>query len=387
MSRKVVFLICSIFIVSILTMIGVFMSARSPVLWEDDFENGLFRFNSTTHTVHEQVWFASEDLPANFNELDEILRHPTTVIVIGEVVGPSINRITFPRMSLQDVSVPVTFNHVITPVLVHDIIYIGSDITHDIRVGEVIDVREGYFFVTEETQEYVRGTPLGNIVAQFGTRPMESGNRYLIYAHNSWNRADNTYNYIDEVVLGAMNRIGIYRLAPFASLSDDSHPLPSWHRDAIARFGHLYHELPAVPLAPIIVPRTSSELNITIQGTPIATAIYDGDGNRLIQQGLGLYRETNARTLERVGERVSLSHALRRYRYILEPGEWVFKNLDFSTTALPASFQVLAFKGYEQVAMSYYADAPSSSNMELHVMPSGRATLVDREANIVIPPT
>ena len=178
-----------------------------------------------------------------------------------------------------------------------------------------------------------------------------------------------------------------YRLTPIVPLSDNTHPLPEWHRDAMARFGHLYHELPATPPAPIIEPRTEDEINIIIQGTPIATAIYDGDGNRLVQQGLGLYRQTMARGLERVGERVSLSHALRRYQYILEPGEWIFTDLDFSTTALPSSFQVLAFEGYEQVALAYYAGSPSSSHMELHVMPSGRTTLTDQVTGTVIPPT
>lgn len=68
-------------------------------------------------------------------------------------------------------------------------------------------------------------------------------------------------------------------------------------------------------------------------------------------------------------------------------GEWIFRNLDFSTTALLASFQVLAFEGYEQVALAYYADSPSSSHMELRILPNGHTILTNKVTGTVIEPT
>ena len=387
MRKRIITIIFSLLAVSALIIFNVFASTSQPILWEDDFENGLFRFNASTHTVNQHATEALEILSPDFEVFYSLTRHPGQIIIIGEVVGPSINRIIHPRIDLRDLTQLAAFNHVITPVLVHEIIHLGYEVYNDVRVGDVVDIRELYYFVTPITGSHANGIPAGQIVAQWGTRPMESGHRYLIFAHNSGNREVSPYHYNGELVLNAMHRADIYRLTPIVPLSGSSHSLPEWHRDAMARFGHLYHELPAIPPTPIIEPRTEDEFNIIIQGTPIATAIYDGDGNRLIHDGLNLYRETLTRGRERVGQRVSLSHALRRYQYILEPGEWIFRDLDFSTTALPASFQVLAFEDYEQVALAYYADSPSSSHLELHVMPSGRTVLTDQVTGAVIPPT
>ena len=396
--KKVKFLaICSLIIVSIL--VGIYATPFSSSLhcssdtWKDDFESGLFLYDSSRHEMINPVWMVSRIPPTKTLEEIHSYEHSGTAIIIGEVAGPSLNRIIWPRQELRSRSITGGFNHVVTPVLVHYIVFVGDEIGRlaHIQVGEVVDIIEGYFYVTDETQEYANGIPIGTLITHAETRPMESGNRYVIYLHYGDNRPVSIYHIDSEFISVAMQRDLIHRLgalSPIEPLSSiPTHGTPGWHEAANAMYGHLHQSLPLAPPAPIIAPRTSNELTITVQGTPIATAIYDGNGNRLIQQGLGLYRETNARTLERVGERVSLSHALRRYRYILEPGEWIFRDLDFSTTALPASFQVLAFEGYEQVAMAYYADSPSSSNMELHVMPNGRTMLTDREANVIISPT
>jgi len=395
--KKIIVALSFLVIITVGAIYSTNFAKCSNVLWEDDFENGLFMFNSSIHAVYSPQWTGSAIVRGTFEDYDNE-RHPGRAMIIGEVAGPSVNRIINPRWELRDHHRDFYYgsgdNHVITPILVHEIIFLGTEVDEliHVKVGEVIDVIEGYYFVTPETQAYAHGARVGQVRTVRGARPMESGNRYLLYIHHGGNRASSIYHYNYELILSAMGRSQVYHLGsllPRARMDSQPNPLniPGWHEAALSRHDHLHQSLPLAHPAPIITPRTSNELTIIIQGTPIATAIYDGDGNRLIQQGLDLYRETNARTLERVGERVSLSHALRRYRYILEPGEWVFKNLDFSTTALPASFQIMAFDNYEQVAMSYYANTPSSSNMELHVMPNGRATLIDRAADVVISPT
>ena len=386
MNKKYILALCSLLAIAAAVMVQAFIFAGQPILWEDDFENGLFRFNSSKHIVHGQVWPGQEaDLP-NFEEFNTRSRHSGRVIIIGEVVGPSINRIVDRGVGSRNPSVAVALNHVVTPVLVHHIIYLGDEILNDVRVGEVMDVREGYFFVTPETSAYANGIPLGQVMGNFGVRPMESGNRYLIFMHNSNNRAVSPYHYNGEPILAAMQAAAVLRLTPVRALSRNSHPFSDWHRAAMEIYGHLYFDLPETPPPPVIVPRTPNELNIIIQGTPIATAIYDAKVNRLIQDGLGLYRQT-PHGLERVGQRVSISHALRRFQYILEPGEYIFKNLNFAETNLPANVQVLQFENSERVALAYYADSPSSSHMELHILPDGTAQLTDRTTNTVIPPT
>ena len=393
MNKKIIKTLCSLLAIFAIVIFHAFTPAQTPVLWEDDFENSLFMFNSSRHVVHNPQWMASGIPPNTFEEFDSF-RHPGRAIIIGEVAGPSINRIINPKLSLQDFSVPSGDNHVITPILVHYIIFLGEDIdeTLSIQVGDVIDLMEGYFYVTPETQAYIEGVPLGQILTNWAARPMEAGNRYLIYMHDGENRPDSIYRYNDELILGAFGNSRIYILDPVSPLTRlDNRPgpqsFPGWHEAAMAMYGHLYFELPATPPSPVVVPRTPDEINIIIQGAPIATAIYDAAGNRLIQDGLGLYRQTTGGGRERVGQRVSISHALRRFQYILEPGEYIFKDLNFAETNLPSNVQVLGFENSERVALAYYADSPSSAQMELHIMPGGGAQLTDKVTNTVIPPT
>lgn|GEM_PF-6056103 len=389
--KKTILVICSILAVSAFIIFNIFVSTNSPILWEDDFENGLFKFNSSRHTVNQRVWLGHEGLLPSFEEFNTLAMHPGRIIIVGEVVGPSINRVIHPRWDLWDPATPSADNYVITPVLVHHIIHLGDEILNDVRVGEVIDVREGHFFVTPESQPYADGIPIGEIMANFGTIPMESGHRYLMFIHNGGNDPESPYNYNGEIILGSMHRRSFYRLGTLApggrGAAPNDHPLPDWHAAALAMYGHLHQELPLVPPPPTVVPRTSSEFNIIIQGTPIATAIYDVNGNRLIQEGLGLYRQLPGGGRERVGQRVSISHALRRFKYILEPGEYTFKNLDFSGTALPSNVQVLGFENYERAALTFYEEVPSSNHIELKVMANGTAVLTDVTTNTIIPPT
>ena len=398
MNRKTIVAICSVVAVSAFIILQTFIFTSQPVLWEDDFENNLFMFDSSRHVVHGLDYMAlSVGDIGTFEDFDAAAtRHPSMAIIIGEVAGPSINRIIDPIPQLRDFSIPSGCNHVITPILVHHIIHLGDDIKalRNIKVGEIVDVMEGYFYVTPITVPYTRGVPLGEIVpAIFGGFPMETGNRYLIYFHHGGGpRPDRIYNYNNEHTFNALRNNQVYLLDPTSSRSRlDIHPESKnprgWHEAAMAMYGHLYFELPATPPPPVVIPRTPDELNIIIQGAPIATAIYDAAGNRLIQDGLGLYRQTTGGGRERVGQRVSISHALRRFQYILEPGEYIFKDLNFAETNLPSNVQVLGFENSERVALAYYADSPSSSQMELRIMPSGTVELIDKTTNTIIPPT
>ena len=382
MKKTSIFALCTLLTVSAFIIFIIFASTRSPVLWEDDFENNLFRFNSSKHRVYNPMWMGSEFIRGTFADFDNE-RHPGRAMIIGEVAGPSINRII-------DIGAD---SHVITPILVHYILFVGEEIDEliHIQVGEIVDVMENYFFVTPETRAYARGVPLGQVITNWGARPMESGNRYLLYIHHGGNWPDCPYLFNGERVLAAMHRSLVYRLGPIGPIarlsSTPTHGIPGWHEAAIAIYGQLHYELPTTPPPPVVIPRTPDELNIIIQGAPIATAIYDSAGNRLIQDGLGLYRQTTGGGRERVGQRVSISHALRRFQYILEPGEYIFKDLNFAQTNLPSNIQVLGFEDYERAALTYYADSPSSSQMELRIMSSGAAELIDKTTNTIIPPT
>ena len=243
----------SLAVVILVLLFSFHNNTNNNVLWANDFENNLFRFNPSLHTIHGQEADLAQyvgGMPTFEEYYDAIVKHPNQIAIIGEVVGPSINRIVNPRLDMADASVPAASNHVLTPILVHYIMHIGADVTNTVRVGEVIDVIEGHFFVTQETQAYVNGTPLGTIVAQFGTRPMESGHRYLMFLHNGSSWIGSPYRYNSEIVLGTMLKEDIYRLTPIVPLCGSSHAWADWHRDAMARFGHLYHELPPVPPAP-----------------------------------------------------------------------------------------------------------------------------------------
>lgn len=136
----------------------------------------------------------------------------------------------------------------ITPILVHHIIYLGDDIT-GVNVGEITRVMEGYFYVTPETQAYAAGFALGDIIVNRSTWPMEMGNRYLIYLHNNVNKI---YHFNGELILSAMLRDQIYLLSPSdpegAQTYNPMRPhFAEWWQAAMDKYGHL-EDLPWVTL-------------------------------------------------------------------------------------------------------------------------------------------
>ena len=217
-------------------------------LFEDDFENGLFWFDPDRHVVHNLFVRDSETTPSSFERFDAHFRNFSgQAIIIGEVAGPSINRILRPAEHLQhlaDDPVVARFgiNHVITPILVHHIIHLGSEVTC-VKIGEIVKVMEGHYFATSETQEYIDGdAALGEIITNFSYMPMETGYRYVIYVNitNFW-----FYHFNGEPILDAMH-LGMYRLDPNAT-PPESHWHPDytqWWKDIMEKYGHLAEEIP-----------------------------------------------------------------------------------------------------------------------------------------------
>jgi len=230
----------TIAIISGITFICLFalITVQLAPLYQPQTEE-LFVFDSSRHTVHSLPYHANEIRPASFEDFDAI-RHPRRAIVVGEVVGPSINRIINLSDDLRDVNVATGFNHVVTPVLVHYVIFAGEYI-EKIEIGQVINVREAYYVVTADTQAYARGFPTGDVMTILSSWPMEMGNRYLIYLH--YNDLD-VYRFNGEVVLSAMRRESIYLLDPSeearARMYVPSRPhFIEWWDAAMQTHGHL----------------------------------------------------------------------------------------------------------------------------------------------------
>jgi len=139
-------------------------------------------FNSSYHTLHNSPHSTTNiTTPASFEEFDFAVRNNSnTAIIVGEVAGSSTNRILWPKEDLRDPDGIFGQNHVVTPILIHHIIFLGDEVA-DISRGDIISVIEGYYYVTNETQAYVDGFAIGDIMTNRSYWPMETGNRYIIY--------------------------------------------------------------------------------------------------------------------------------------------------------------------------------------------------------------
>jgi len=359
----------AVFAVALLLVVGVIFAIQASYTeamlpnrnFQDDFENNLFWFDSKRHMVHETEWSASEERFPSFQAFhDNALSSTNMAIIIGEVVGPSINRITGPARHLWEPGQRLGDNHVITPILVHYIIHMGEDITH-VKVGEIFDVIEGYYYVTTETQAYFQDIPLGTVIGNRGARPMETGNRYLIFLYRSF--FENTvFEYNDELPLSAAQRENSFLLDPSAPISTPR------CQDAMAMYGHLY-TLPPPPPAPLPQPSSPDEVTIIIQGANNAD-IYNSAGNKIIREGRNLYLETSqGERGELVGQRIPISQAMRRFLYILKPGEYVFDNMEF-ISGIPTEVTVLNFNNWSKDALVRFLDFAPSNNMALAATPT-----------------
>jgi len=333
------------------------------------FGDGLIMFNPDVHTLFEDPYWnlmVSEIISDSFEAWDTGSRgSDLTVVFIGEVAGPSINMI-IPQGA---------DSHVVTPIKVHYIIHQGERVTN-LRVGELVDIREAYFFVTPE-MSYRYGAPMGTVASVRGGRPMIAGNRYLIYAWLSGGTAE-IYN--GERILSSFRRISNYRLSPMLPLSEIESPsvphYAAFWQDAMTLYGHLYHTLPqSPPPAPLPQPLSPNEISITTQGFR-ETDIHDSSGNLLIREGRNIYRVYNynpntgsftSRT--QVGQRIPISQAMRRFNYVLDLDEYTFTNMIF-TQGIETQITITTSYDWMLDSLVRYEGFAGSNHLELRVSPA-----------------
>ena len=106
-------------------------------------------------------------------------------------------------------------------------------------------------------------------------------------------------------------------------------------------------------------------MSIVIQGVE-SLDIYDTNGNRLLQQSLCLYRQSQSGVLERVGEVIPINMETLRFQYVLDADEYVFKNINFSD-AINAEILVLTYENWMSTSQVLYSNFDVSNHMELHV--------------------
>jgi len=323
----------------------------------------LFWFDSSAHMVSKVPFSFSGGWVGTLEGLDEVSRDfPNNAIIIGEAIGPSINRIMRPAYHLRGHNAVSGQNHVITPILVRYIVYVGDEITN-IRVGEIVDVMESHYFVTPETQDYVHGWPLNTVKNRRWGQPMEMGNAYLMYLVYHSTAIAHRYN--GEVILHAFYDEQVHPLSPIAPITATPN-LPQhiidWHQSALSMYGHLYH-LPPPPPAPMPTPSTPTSITLITQGANDIT-IHDSNNNPIIRDGRSLYRETADGTLQRIGTRTPISHAMRRFHYELYPDQYTFTNMQFHPQ-IPASIMIGNFVDGEKAAMASYSSLSHARPLSL----------------------
>jgi len=117
------------------------------------------------------------------------------IIIQCVVVGPSINRIIEPEDKTHG---GYGYNHVLTPVRIEKVFYKGTGII--LSEGDVVLLREPYFYVEENAKPYCDDFEIGSVYAQEYT-PMQEGFHYLVY---SIVMDEELYNYEGKAVPGTM---------------------------------------------------------------------------------------------------------------------------------------------------------------------------------------
>jgi len=189
-------------------------------------------------------------IPSSFIDLDNRCRWSndgtpikSSLIIIGEVAGPSTNRIIYPSRSERIPGQVYGSNHVTTPVLIHNIIYRGEN--HDVIEGDVIYVREHFYYVTEETPDALNHFPLNTIIS-YEYDPMEKNNLYLMYIGQGSSELYN-FNYYPSNLHIVARREGVFNLSDptpqnsamaSVGMEPPAHYARMWH-DARAKYGHI----------------------------------------------------------------------------------------------------------------------------------------------------
>jgi pimeloyl-ACP methyl ester carboxylesterase len=128
----------------------------------------------------------------------------------------------------------------------------------------------------------------------------------------------------------------------------------------------------------------SNYISVVIQGAENLD-IYDSHGNRLLQEGQTMYRQTRRGVLERVGKVFPINEEMLRFQYVLDPDEYVFTNISF-TDGIPVDILTMNFENWTQTSMVRYTNFQSSSHMEIHVS-SNTSQLSDVTQRNIIEPT
>ena len=124
--KATIFAACLALVAIISTALVIIYTSSTRQLSDD----GLFLYDSSRHIIHGA--FGPSPFIGNpfrsFEEFHSVVREsPYSAIIIGEVAGPSINRIITPANHLKNFFIPGADNHVITPILVHYTILMGED--------------------------------------------------------------------------------------------------------------------------------------------------------------------------------------------------------------------------------------------------------------------
>lgn len=117
----------------------------------------------------------------SLDELEERLKTESDgygIILTCQVAGDSINRIMEPPKDKKE-SKLYGVNHVLTPIKIQQIIYKGSKVA--LKAGDIIYVIEPFFYVTEETPDYLSSVEKGTYVTN-EYDPMVKKKIYLMYA-------------------------------------------------------------------------------------------------------------------------------------------------------------------------------------------------------------
>jgi len=200
----------------------------------------LFIFDSAIHAIHPVPWRDDEISLGSFEDvLLNLMQNPRGAIIVGQVAGPSINRILDPAIHLRDFAFPSACNHVITPIQVNYIVSAGIDVGN-LRIGEIVDVMELYYFVTSETQAFAEGIPIGDVRTLRSYIPMETGNLYLLFLIKE---TQPIFRHNGEAIFSAASWSSVHRLNSGLQY-DATRPALTpyqryWHQAISDMFGHL----------------------------------------------------------------------------------------------------------------------------------------------------
>ena len=117
-------------------------------------------------------------------------------------------------------------------------------------------------------------------------------------------------------------------------------------------------------------------LSVVIDGA-FAVDLYDGEGNRIIRRGGGLFRETEDGSLERIGALWINSVYGDRKQFVLDSGEYVFKNMVFEHRIMPGFF-IFDASGLGYIPRSEWQQFEVLYGLELRVWADGSSEVTSR---------